>query len=274
LLESHVDTVGAATGVGFLIGVWIGGTGSVMFGYTKTMWIAMSINVLSVLVALFGLKETLKSKKEEKETKSYLERVKGLFSNKELTGLATSAMMIICLGCSANSSVGEYPRVALGMSPKERGYLFMVLGIVNSVSQASISFIMRVVQRVTKKTAQESEVLLVFLGAMIVSVSVLSIPFTSSITEFLCSEIMWGIGGSLSIPMLYGMVSKAAPEGEQGILMGMLDSCGNLGIMLGPIFGNVLLEKNRILPFVLCVSGYVLGVAKLSMNISRKKKEM
>lgn len=233
----------------------------------------MAVNVLSMIVALFGLKETLKPKKEEAEKKSYLERVKGLFRRKDLAGLATSAMLIICLNCSAGSPVTEYPRVALNMSPKERGYLFMVLGTVNTLTQASLSFIMKIMQTFMKYTPHEAEIRLTFMGAFIFSTAVLSVPFTTSTIGFLTAEIMWGIGGSLSIPTLYGMVSKATPESEQGVMMGILDSCGNLGVMLGPFFGNVLLEKNRILPFVLCISSYLIGVAKLSMNIPSKKKK-
>jgi DHA1 family tetracycline resistance protein-like MFS transporter len=59
----------------------------------------------------------------------------------------------------------------------------------------------------------------------------------------LCNLLAFAAG-----PALQGIISKSAPPGEQGELMGSLQSVGSLGVILMPLLGSWLLGAASHLP--------------------------
>jgi DHA1 family multidrug resistance protein-like MFS transporter len=54
------------------------------------------------------------------------------------------------------------------------------------------------------------------------------------------SSILFGVGGAIATPTLVAYISDIAAEGHRGPAMGLLRTCQDLALMLGPIFTGLL----------------------------------
>lgn len=144
-------------------------------------------------------------------------------------------------------------RAAFG--PKEIGLLFTILGLIGVVVQGS--FIGRLVKRF-------GDINLIKAGLLLSAAGLSLILFASDMVSLLLTSAIYHIGVSLIGPSSSTLVTQHNDQG-QGTSLGLMQSFGSLGRIMGPVVGGGLYELNIFSPYLLGTA--IMVIAYLGIKI-------
>ncbi len=225
--------IGAAFGLGFVIGPALGGW-LLHFGTSVPFYFAAALALVNALLVLAKLPETLtpEVRARAREKASFAEVFRGRSGTivitllSQMAGITGFSVMtaLFALFCSQR----------LHYTPAQVGNVFAFVGIVGALMQGGV------VRRLLRRPIEKP---LAILGTAILAASMAAlaiIPGTTGLLLLVCAGI--SIGNSLSTPTLNGLASRAVDAHCQGTLMGLMQSAGALGRFLGPMLGYKLLR--------------------------------
>ena len=132
-----------------------------------------------------------------------------------------------------------------GYNEKQRGYLFMFIGLCSAIVQGGLI-------ATFKKVFTEKK--LIFFGSILMGVSILSIPFMSKNMfipfQLIALGVMTIANGAIG-PSVLSTLSLTAVSNEQGSLMGVHQSIGALARFAGPLLGSMLYAFDLHMPYVI-----------------------
>lgn len=142
---------------------------------------------------------------------------------------------------------------------KEMGTLFMMLGVIGVVVQGGL--IGRLVKRF-------GDVNLIKAGLIISAAGLLLIWLSPDRGAMFASTAIFNIGGSLMGPSASTLVSKNS-IGGQGASMGLMQSFGSLGRILGPAIGGILYDINVNIPYLVGAAILLLIILQAGRQIEK-----
>jgi len=233
----NMGLVGAAFGLGFVIGPALGGVLSKHFGLATPFYFASALALMNAILVMLRLPETL--------TPEVRERARDRASLAEVFGGGRAGTVLIALLSQLAGVTGFSVMTALfalfcekryGYNTAHVGYVLAYVGIVGALMQGGV--VRRLLVRPIEKP-------LAIIGTAVLAASMAGLavlPAASGIGLLLlvCAGI--SIGNSLSTPTLNGLASRAVDAHAQGRLMGMMQSAGGLGRFLGPMLGYSLVH--------------------------------
>lgn len=218
--------IGAAFGLGFVLGPAIGGLLS-LWHHSAPFYFAGILAVVNGLLVIKMLPETLtKEKREHPDSKAPLSEVfaggRGPFISMLMlvnllstTGFA-SIHLLFSLFC------GDH----LHYTRAEMSFAFAYVGVIGVVVQGGL------LRRLLKRDIEKQ---LAICGALILAASLWMLPRTNSTGTFLAATALLALGNGLIVPTLSGMASRHVHGGVQGRMMGLNSGIGSLGRWLGPL---------------------------------------
>lgn len=223
--------IGAAFGLGFTLGPFIGGY-LAHFGYSAAGWGSAAFSLMAFIFATFLMPESLqkKSTKERFQVKIIdVEYVKKVF---KMPIVGTLITVFFILVFSIANIYGTFPLLGTdiyGLSDKQIGMMFGVMGLVGAIIQGGmIRFI----------SERYSERGLILAGMALVAVGLVFLPYSINFTGILVTMSVLSVGSAILQPTLMSMVSKYSPDREQGAILSVNQSFGSLGRVLGPLWGG------------------------------------
>ena len=119
-----------------------------------------------------------------------------------------------------------------GYDAHANGFLFGFIGILTVIVQGGL------IGRLIKTFG---EVTLARLGLLLTAASLALLPFSANLTLLLivCAGLSFGTG--FASPPLSGLASQMIDRGWQGRALGVMQSAGSTGRLLGPLLGGWLL---------------------------------
>ena len=245
--------MGAAMGVGMIFGPALGGWLG-HYGFAVPFYAAGALAILTWPFAYFFLPESLKklgTHRAEKMAKMSLEVIKNPLFTLFMLNFITNFSMAIFQGTFA-----LYAADRAGFGPREMGTLFTVMGIIGVIIQGGM--IGRLVRRF-------GDANLVKVGLFISGVGMGLILVATNMPTLMITTAIFNIGGSLMGPSTSTLVSKNA-LGAQGASIGLMQSFGSLGRILGPVVGGVLYGIHMDIPYMTgAVTLLVLAILSLHM---------
>lgn len=229
--------IGAAFGLGFILGPALGG-GLAHFGLAVPAWAAAGISLLAAGYAFFALPET-----------AHLTPAKRPSPWREMPHTLTRSPaarllwvnLILWIGFSVyQTTFPLFAAVRFGLRPQEIGYVLAVVGVVGAVSQAAL--VGRVVHALGEKRA-------LLLGVLLNIVGLTGAAFTHSLPLFYLLVGVATVGGSIGLPCLTSLISQTASAADQGRVQGVAGSLESLARIIGPIWGNGALKYSDALPY-------------------------
>ena len=228
--------VGAAFGLGFVIGPAFGGVLS-KFGASVPFYVAACMALGNALLVMFRLPETL--------TPEARAKARDKASLGEVFGGGRARTVIIALlsqvagvtGFSVMTAIfAIYCHERYGYGADQVGYVLAFVGILGALMQGGV------VRRLLKRPIEKP---LAIIGTALIAISMAGLSFLPAqsgigLLLLVCAGI--SIGNSLSTPTLNGLASRAVDAHAQGRLMGMMQSAGGLGRFLGPMLGYSLVK--------------------------------
>lgn len=229
--------IGAAFGLGFVLGPAIGGILS-RWGISVPFLFAGSLALANAVLLYFTLPETV--------TRDHPARVSAA-SGRALGQLITSVknprlgfvLTIYFLSIVAFSimtaTFSLFMMFRLGYDAFHNGWIFAFVGVISAIIQGGL------IGRLVKKFGEPR---LVILGGLLFTVSLFAIPFVTPATGLVAILILGAvtaIGQALTAPSLSSLASKSASAGEQGVVLGVTQSVASLARAVGPSLAAILI---------------------------------
>jgi MFS transporter, DHA1 family, tetracycline resistance protein len=222
--------IGAAFGVGFIIGPALGGLLS-GWGIRAPFYAAAILCLLNCAYGFFLLPESLP--KENRRAFSWKRAnpfgsLRFLAKHPEIGALAISYFLIYLAAQSVQGNWSFFTMYRFNWSEKTVGLSLAVVGLLIGVVQAVLTRI------INPKIGNEKSI---YLGLGLYTLGLLSFAFATQgwmMFAFLVPYCLGGIAG----PSLQATVSGKVSSNEQGELQGALTSLASLTLILGPLIMN------------------------------------
>ncbi|MBI3179354.1 MAG: MFS transporter [Deltaproteobacteria bacterium] len=247
--------VGAAFGIGFVLGPFLGGELSV-FGYAAPAFVAAGLAGVNLVGALFFLPESLPPDRRTAAAASpFVERWRLL---REVEGIAPQLWVVflqLFAFSMAEIAFVLFAKARLGFDVREAGRVFGYTGIVMVLVQGVL---------IGRATRRHGERRLAVFGLMLVGVGLVALPLSEHGGWLLLLGLMtfMAVGQGLIQPSLSSLLSQAAPAHMQGVTLGLARSVGALARAAGPpTAGALFAHSGHSAPFLWGAA--ITGVAAL-----------
>jgi len=224
--------LGAAFGLGFMLGPAIGGYLS-SFGFIVPALFAASIAALTSAATTIFLKETIhppsifRSRQPSFSFQSLRQTL-----NKQPLGLLLFSMFLLSLAFSnLQGTYALFVELKFDWGPKEVGYIFALIGIIAIITQ--LKLVPFAVTRFGERFTFVHSIPLIGSGFAILA-------YAETIPLVIVANTLIPLGNSLANPTLSALASENVRPEEYGTTLGFLQSAGSLGRILGPIMGGFL----------------------------------
>lgn len=231
--------IGAAFGLGFIIGPALGGILS-RWGISVPFLFAAGLCFANSLLLYFRLPETVTPDHPARNSASMRGFAQLVHSLKRprLASVLTIYFLFIVAFSIMTTSFSLYTMFRFGYDAQHTGYLFAYVGIIAVIIQGGL--IGRLVKRF-------GEVPLVIVGALFFAASLFAVPFVGPDTGGLMGLLIGGgifsMGNSLSTPALTSLASKSVGRAEQGSVLGVVQSAASLARAVGPSLAAILIHS-------------------------------
>jgi DHA1 family tetracycline resistance protein-like MFS transporter len=264
-LAGRMGMIGAAFGLGFMIGPFIGGVLSnpadVIGGFFDTeFWrlhpyllpciFASSLSTISLILAYFKLPETLSITERKVRIKSPLKTLKTILGNLiKVKDLAPSVRLLILINAIFLLSFTmmhatfilftgmEVIQGGLGFDAKMNGYLFAYVGLVGVIVQGGL------IRPLSEKYNHRS---LMVIGILTTGFGLASIPYLQREPLILGLIVLTfiSVGNSLFQPTQSTLLTMEARylKLDLGRVMGSQEGFGALSRVIGPLFAAFVWE--------------------------------
>ena len=232
--------IGAAFGLGFVCGPVLGGLlGNVSLHLP--FYVAAGLSAANFVYGYFAVPESLAPGRRKPFRFSDIHPFAGLARlarRREIRGLVVVYTLVTFAQMMLHSTWVLYTTFRFGWTPRDNGIAMFCVGVASIVVQAGLLAIL---------IRRFGEVRLSLLGLASGAVTYMLYGLATQgwmmYVFILCNLLAFAAGTALQ-----GIISKTTGAGEQGELMGSLQSVGSLGVILMPLLGTFLLGAASHLP--------------------------
>ena len=224
----NMGLVGAAFGLGFMLGPAIGGVLS-KHTLATPFYFAAGLALLNALLVWLRLPETLtaESRARAKERATVGEVFHGGRAGM-ITAILASQLAAVTGFSIMTALFALYCEKRFGYDTAQVGYILAYVGLLGVLFQGGL------LRRLLKKPIEKE---LAVIGAVVLALSMAALPFTHTLGVLLVVCFGISLGNSFVTPTLNGLASRSTDAHCQGRLLGLMQSAGSLGRFLGPMVG-------------------------------------
>ena len=248
--------IGAAFGIGFVVGPALGGIIMKFFPANPFQIIgllAAGLSALSFFLVMTCLPESRSETsggadgrivKASIFTKNFwvsLKKINGQ-SHGIFLGLLISVFLLTLGQASIYVAFPYFCRTQLNLPVSAVYHQYILMGLVAVFIQGGLI-------RVLVKRFNERN--LFWLGSLLLAAGLGAIPFTQNTAGLTAVMILMTVGASLAVPTLTSLVSKESTPENYGVTMGISQSFSATARAIGPTWGSALLGISFRAPFVI-----------------------
>jgi MFS transporter, DHA1 family, tetracycline resistance protein len=229
--------IGAAFGLGFIIGPAFGGILSSV-SYSVPAFVAAGLSFINLLLIIFWLPESLTVERRTKLTQK-----KSIFSMKTLLDtlnhpLAGRLLVIRFLYSFAfvilQSIFSLFALRRFGMSVVATGFVLTYVGVISVFTQAWL---------VGKLSQRFKDTILIESGLLLLALGLLIWGFAPNISLLVFSVTPIALAGGLLNTVVPSALTKTVEPQEVGGILGLATSIESFTRVISPLLGGFLLEK-------------------------------
>ncbi len=230
--------LGAAFGLGFIIGPALGGVLSHFWGLSAPAFFAAGLALLNTTLGYFVLPET----------RPVSVRPTGPFSlagfnpmagvlralTHEHLGSVFLAMFVYNIAFTGwQSNISLFTLTRFHWGPQQNAVLFTVVGIATAIVQGGI------VRRLAKAYPDQTNATA---GLALQTVAYLVVAFAHTVVPLYIGSVLTSVGVGVAMPMLQAIVSTSVSDQEQGLMLGTTQSVSALTRVIGPLLAGLLFD--------------------------------
>jgi DHA1 family tetracycline resistance protein-like MFS transporter len=233
-----MGVLGAAFGLGFSLGPFLGGT----LGHYDKAWpayAAATVQRAAAVLTYLKLPESRKHRESEVVAWLHPSRFAPILRKPVLVQLLAISFFTMAAFVMMESVVGLYLNRTFGYGERQVGYFFGFIGVVIIIVQGGL------IGRLTKRFGEWP---LAIAGTLLVSLGMVGFTGTAWWTGLglLClAGAVNATGRSLQQPTVSALMSKFSDPREQGIVFGLYHGLGSLARVAGPVVAGLVYEWQR-----------------------------
>ena len=281
--------IGAAFGIGFIIGPLVGGLLKHNYGIQMVGYVAAALISIDFILAVFLLPESNRNAKKmefgflkrkpgeggrgrspvqliSEKTKEYFDGLKLVFSSRPLALLMISNYLytfaIVNMQVASILLWKEY----FSASDEQIGYIFAYVGVWSVIVQGGL------IRKLIKRLGEHK---LFLWGHLFTFIGVFFVPFAPKSSLFSLGLIIlffFAIGTSLVAPINLSMISLYSYKQKQGQILGLSQSVNSFARIMGPFSGSILYGMNFHAPYVFAGILTVIGTF-IALNLFKYRIE-
>ncbi|MEK9672844.1 MAG: MFS transporter [Rhodospirillaceae bacterium] len=234
-----MGVVGAAFGIGFVIGPAIGGIlagpDPLAADYRSPALAAAGLSVVALLLSLVRLPESLapetRAALAAAPRQSRLAQFAQALNRPGVGRLMLIGFLATFVFAGLETTFAMWSRRAFGWGPEQNGWLFAYIGIVSAAIQGGL------MGRLSRWFGEQG---LIRQGAVTLAIGIGAIPFCNEIWQLMAAMTVAGYGFSVINPAFNSLISNAVAATDQGGAMGVTRSVTTAARVLGPAWAGVL----------------------------------
>ncbi len=235
--------IGAAIGMGFVVGPALGGIFST-HGGTLPFWIALGMAAINALLVFFLLPETRK-KQENASRPAGLGMLFSSWGRVTRHRAIVSLVLVNLLYTLAFTGMETvFPLLTqknFGWGATQNGYVFTYVGMIIVLMQGGL------VRQLVKRWGERN---LMLFGLVLLGLGLILLIWSSSLALLLVSVGILSIGDGAVTPTSSAVLSLISPTSEQGEILGFSQGIGGLGRTIGPLIAGTLFSVGPAFPFL------------------------
>jgi DHA1 family tetracycline resistance protein-like MFS transporter len=229
--------IGAAFGLGFTIGPWLGG---MVAGANPTAealqlpaFVAAGLSALAFLLVMGLLRESLPQTGAPAPRASRWELARSSLRRPMLRLLILLFFAITAAFAGMETTFALWTREVFGWGPQQVGWLFFFVGCVLIVVQGVL---------IGPLSRRLGEARLVLIGSAAIALGLATVTLAGRLPILLLASACLAVGMGLLNPSINSLISRQAGPEERGGVMGVAQSGASLARVVGPAVAGPLFE--------------------------------
>ena len=252
--------IGAAFGLGFILGPAIGGFLS-QWGYHAPAFFAAALSLANFLAGWFLLPESLPAdKRGTRRAIGRVEAFQAALARPALPLVLLVSFLVMTAFSAFESMFALFAGARFGYGATTIGYLFAWVGLVLTIVQGVL--VGRVVPRL-------GEHRLVPAAIALMAVALVGHAIAPNVPTLMAAMALLAVGMGFNSPSLLSMVSRLADPSDQGATLGVSQSLASLARIVGPLWGGLAFDWFGITVPFLVSAVLMLIAAGLSLVAAR-----
>ncbi|MFO7769703.1 MAG: MFS transporter [bacterium] len=232
--------IGAAFGLGFIFGPFIGGVMADAWGYAAPAYFAAVLALANGILALFVFPESYPPEVRERDRTSgaprrtlSLVRLWGALKHPAVGSLLLLYFLVTFAFANMEATYALLTEDLFGWGARENGWVFAYIGVVMVVVQGWL------IRPLSRRFGERK---LVVAGTVALIPGLGLLPWSPGPAVLLVLSGIMALASGLNTPSITSLISQGAEEREQGAMMGMNQSMGSLARFVGPAWGGFTFE--------------------------------
>jgi DHA1 family tetracycline resistance protein-like MFS transporter len=226
--------IGAAFGLGFIIGPVVGGVVAGNNLATADLATPALIAAGLSLAAFLGVVTVLPESRAPGQAaapRSRIVAVRTALGRPVLARLILVFFLATLAFSGMETTFAWWAIAQFGWGPRSIGFVFFYVGLLSALMQGVL------IGFLTRRFGEER---LILAGLTFLLVGLVLLPFAADVPRLLVALSALAIGNGALSPALNSLISRRAGSAEQGEVMGVTQSAGSLARVLGPIVAGSL----------------------------------
>ena len=255
-----MGTIGAAFGIGFVLGPMIGGLADHYLGHLAPGLIAAGLSLVNFGSASVILRESLAAEHRRERPLFDFGHMGEALRRERLRPLMLVWFLAPFSFAGYTVALPLHATRAFGWGAKELGWLFVVIGMIAAAVQG---FLFGRLERHTGTRA------LLIAGLFGMAASIAAVPYATGGLQLYALTVPLAFANSLFAPAASGLVSIYADPTEQGTILGAAQAFAALGRSLGPLAAGWTYDGLGQMATFLVAGAIMLAAGVNSMQLSR-----
>jgi len=229
--------IGAAFGLGFIIGPAVGGTLS-QWGYSVPAFVAAAVSFLNLLAIFFFLPESLTP--ERRADASLHQRPPFTLTalmqalRRPKVGPLLQVRLFYGLAFATFQSIFSLYAQSIGLTSQTTGYVLAYVGLLSVITQLGLIGLL---------TRRFRESWLIITGLWLMAFSLLAWAFAGNVWTLLIIMIPLALSGGVLNTVIQSSLSKSVSVDEVGGILGIAASLEAFSRVIAPSVGGLMLEN-------------------------------
>jgi DHA1 family tetracycline resistance protein-like MFS transporter len=255
--------IGAAFGLGFIIGPAVGGLSAHYFGPAAPGLVAAGLSLVNFVSAYFVLPESLRDEHRAVREIWDFSHLGDALRHPRLAPLMMAWALAPLAFAGYTVALPLWAGVAFGWKEQQLGWLFTIIGATAAVVQGYLF---------GKLAARVGDRSLLVAGLFGMALAIAVIPALHSSAALYGWTVVLAFSNSIFGPAATGLVSVFADPTEQGTVLGAAQALGALGRLLGPVVIGKVYDGSPETAFVLAGAVMALG-GVVSLRVPKRLDE-
>jgi DHA1 family tetracycline resistance protein-like MFS transporter len=229
--------IGAAFGLGFTIGPWLGGmvagANPTAEALQRPAFLAAGLSALAFLLVIALLKESLAQTGAAAPRANRWDLARSSLRRPILRLLILLFFAITAAFAGMETTFALWTKEVFGWGPEQVGWLFFFVGLVLILVQGVL---------IGPLSRRLGEARLVLIGSAAIALGLAAVTLADRLPILLLASACLALGMGLLNPSISSLISRQAGAEERGGIMGVAQSAASLARVVGPAVAGPLFE--------------------------------